>query len=399
MYRRIISVCLGIVCLSSIVAIGQDVKFTINGSLKNMKSMPAKLYLTEIVQGGFLVKGKDSADVINGKYQFTGSIASDEAIGGTISDNAAGKNTLTNNLSVIIDKGEIDIVSDSVISNFTTTGTGAVAQHQFEDMRKELKKEGDELKKLVASEEFKTNKELQADVQKRSMDMLGKTIFNMYSYVKKNPDARISPYTTYFLVQLPYLSETGKDTLVNILPEKVKKDKMGIAIIQTLAKSRVTRDSLIKVSLAKMQENMSKVPIGSKAVDFAQNDPNGKSVSLSSFKGKYVLVDFWASWCKPCREENPNVLKAYEKYKSKGFTVLGVSLDNASAKAAWVKAIQVDGMPWTQISDLKGFENAAAKLYDVKSIPQNFLVDPNGVIVGKNLRGEDLQLKLASIFK
>jgi peroxiredoxin/vacuolar-type H+-ATPase subunit E/Vma4 len=399
MYRKIMTICLGIVCLGCVNAVGQEVKFTINGSLKNMKAMPAKLYLTEIVPGGFLVKGKDSAEVVNGNYHFSGSIAADEAIGGTISDSPTGKNTVTNNLSVIIDKGEINIVSDSVISNFTATGTGALAQHQFEDMRKDLKKEGDELKKLAASEEFKTNKELQADVQKRSMGMLGKTIFDMYSYVKKDPAARVSPYTTYFLVQLPYLSDTGKDTLVNILPEKVKTDKLGLAIIQTLAKNRVVRDSLVKVSLAKIQENMSKVPIGSKAVDFAQNDPEGKSVSLNSYKGKYVLVDFWASWCKPCREENPNVLKAYQKYKNKEFTVLGVSLDNASAKAAWIKAIQVDGLPWTQISDLKGFENEAAKLYDVKSIPQNFLIDPNGVVVGKNLRGEELQLKLASIFK
>jgi thiol-disulfide isomerase/thioredoxin len=110
------------------------------------------------------------------------------------------------------------------------------------------------------------------------------------------------------------------------------------------------------------------------------------------------LVDFWASWCLPCRNENPNVVKAYNKYKDKGFTVLSVSLDAESSKAAWLKAIASDGLTWTQISDLKGWKSEAAALYGVSSIPQNFLIDPNGVVIEKNLRGDDLQKKLASIF-
>jgi len=149
-----------------------------------------------------------------------------------------------------------------------------------------------------------------------------------------------------------------------------------------------------------------KSAVGSKAQDFELPDTAGKPVRLSGIKGKYVLVDFWASWCGPCRAENPNVVKAYNKYKDKGFTVLGVSLDGQSsireptlAKAAWLKAIEKDGLAWIQVSDLKGWDNEAATLYDVKSIPQNFLIDPNGVIVGKNLRGEDLDKKLADIFK
>jgi thiol-disulfide isomerase/thioredoxin len=129
------------------------------------------------------------------------------------------------------------------------------------------------------------------------------------------------------------------------------------------------------------------------------NDVNGKPVSLDSYKGKYVLIDFWASWCKPCREENPNLVKAYEKYKSKGFNVLGVSIDGASQKAAWIAAIQKDGLSWTQVSDLKGAANEAAVLYGVESIPQNFLVDPNGKIIARNLRGAGLNEKLAGVFK
>jgi peroxiredoxin len=135
--------------------------------------------------------------------------------------------------------------------------------------------------------------------------------------------------------------------------------------------------------------------IGTEAMDFTQTDTAGLPVSLSSFKGRYVLVDFWASWCKPCRMENPNVLSAYERFKAKNFTVLGVSLDRS--REAWIKAIQDDKLAWSQVSDLKFWNNAVAQQYRIQQIPQNFLIDPNGKIVGKNLRGADLDSKLCAL--
>ncbi|MBL0742988.1 TlpA family protein disulfide reductase [Chryseolinea sp. Jin1] len=143
-------------------------------------------------------------------------------------------------------------------------------------------------------------------------------------------------------------------------------------------------------------ENLKKTKVGNGFIDFKQTDLDGKTVSLSSYKGNYVLLEFWASWCGPCRQENPNLKKEYELYKDKGFQVLGVSLDDNATK--WKKAIEKDGLPWAHVSDLKGWNNEAAVQYGVRAIPANFLIDPQGKIIARNLRGEELAKKLEEIF-
>ena len=164
--------------------------------------------------------------------------------------------------------------------------------------------------------------------------------------------------------------------LYDKLDESAKQTEAGKKLTQTL-------------------ENLKKSLIGNQMADFTQADTSGKQVKLSSFKGKYVLVDFWASWCAPCRAENPNVLKAYNAYKDKGFTVVGISLDDKAAN--WKKAIRDDKMPWTQLSDLKGWKNELSASYAIQSIPCNLLIDPSGKIIARDLRGAALENKLKAL--
>lgn len=137
--------------------------------------------------------------------------------------------------------------------------------------------------------------------------------------------------------------------------------------------------------------------VGGKAIPFEQQSSDGKLIRLTDYRGKYVLLDFWASWCAPCRQESPHLVKAYEKYKSKNFDVLAVSLD--SNKESWLKAIKDDGLNWKHVSDLKGWKNSVSILYAVRAVPTNYLIDPNGVIVAKDLRGEELEIALEKLLK
>lgn len=162
-----------------------------------------------------------------------------------------------------------------------------------------------------------------------------------------------------------------------------------------LLKAEIPNSPIVKEFIADV-EQMKKLAVGQMAPDIALPNPEGEVVSLSSLRGNYVLVDFWAKWCKPCRIENPNVVKMYQKYNDKGFEVFGVSLDRR--REDWLQAIEEDKLHWTQVSDLKYWQSEAAQLYNIKAIPFALLLDPEGRIIGKNLRGKQLENKLAEIF-
>ena len=167
-------------------------------------------------------------------------------------------------------------------------------------------------------------------------------------------------------------------------------DSLATRFGNELPESRFTKELIARA------DGMRALAIGAMAPEISLPSPEGVEITLSSLRGKYVLIDFWAAWCKPCRQENPNVLASYNKYKDEGFEILGVSLDRT--KEAWVKAIEDDGLPWKHVSDLKYFNSEAAATYQINAIPATYLIGPDGKIVAKNLRGESLDRKLEEIF-
>jgi len=196
-------------------------------------------------------------------------------------------------------------------------------------------------------------------------------------FVRKFPASYVSPLA---LIRLYQATQNGVKTeeLYKLINADIQFSALGNYVNQLITESKIN-------------------PIGSVVSDFSQTDTAGLPINISAFRGKYVLVDFWASWCRPCRQENPNVVAAFDKYKNKNFTILGVSLDQN--KKNWVDAINMDGLNWNHVSDLKGWGNEVAAIFKITSIPQNLLLDPDGRIIAKNLRGAVLESRLDALLK
>ncbi|MDB5232482.1 MAG: thiol:disulfide interchange protein [Chitinophagaceae bacterium] len=340
--------------------------FTVTGNMKGIKDN-SKVFLVSVDGNDTLAKGT----VKNGSFNLKGKT--------DIADSHFLVFTEPDTKWVVFSGNENVIINGDVSKPGSVQVTGSASHRDYEEFMYYVKPLNDYVNYFRNQLGIATRQS-----QKDSLGIILNTTYNIYQqavdqFVARKGSSPVSP----LLLQFWYETDPDKDAILlekrlSFLNGEATKTKYFLALQQLVAADKLGS-------------------VGSTAVDFTQNDQNGKPVKLSQFKGKYVLVDFWASWCGPCRLENPNVVKAYNQYKDKNFTILSVSLDQD--KSNWLKAINDDKLNWNHVSDLQYWNNAVARTYNIQSIPQNFLIDPNGVIIAKNLRGEDLAKKLKELIK
>jgi peroxiredoxin len=368
------------------LAIAQDKSqhFTISGKVKTLAFKPDWAFLQYRVNSEWKI---DSVQIQEGKYNFSGNVP--EPAAGRIrvryAPDASGKkmNTVSaRDIAVVfLQPGKIKVTHIDSFSNIEVKGSAAHIEYvKLNKLGKPFDERMQPLFDQYSAYAKAKDKENQDKVEKQIDELDAEKTEKVYGeYVKNNPS---SPLAFYALQQYAgwEINADVIEPIFNSMSEANRNYPSAILFKEDVAIAR-------------------KTGIGKMAMDFTQNDTLGSPVMLSSFKGRYVLVDFWASWCGPCRAENPNVVRVFNKYKGQNFHIIGVSLDRPGQKEKWLKAIHDDQLEWTHVSDLKFWDNEVAKQYGIKAIPQNLLLDPEGKIIAKNLRGDELEQKLGEVME
>jgi len=353
-------------------------KYTVSGNIANLNE-PAKAYLVTLQNNAW--KETDSTDIKQGKFQFTGSVNEPQQVILAVKRTNRGKvESQKDRKDFFLENSMISITGDNSLQDAIVTGSKSDKENsEREAMTKPFTAKIMQLqnefgKKTAGGTYVKSSKERK---------VAGDSIQNYVAAIKainlkfagNHSDSFMGLYTYNMYVLDSHFEPVKVEPLFDQFSAALKSSPLGLK----------TKE---KIEIGKRRQQ------GSKATDFTQTDNHGQPFKLSSLRGKYVLVDFWASWCVPCRAENPNVVKAYAALKEKNFEIVSVSLD--AGKQQWLEAIKKDNMPWIHVSDLKFWKNDVAVLYGINSVPQNILINPEGLIVAKNLRGDNLldQLKV-----
>lgn len=359
------------------LTMAQSGVYMLNATVQGLKKMPkGKAFLTYRNGNKTVI---DSALVKNGNFTFQGSVSEYASAQLVLDHSGDGLKKAQDILQIYLEKGKITVLAKDSLKNGTVTGPlinkqYALYNNLFRKNSESLKSIRERWSKIDAKDSSlrKLNDELAAAY---SNELKTREQLNV-QFIKAHTDFEISS-ETLSRVAGPIIKVEKIEPLYNLLSEKVRKTRAGIKLGNDLALTKATY-------------------VGFISPGFSKNDMNGKLIQLSDLRGKYVFIDFWASWCAPCRAENPYVIKAYKEFKDKGLEIIGISLDKD--KNAWLKAVKEDGLPYTQLLDEVVEGQRIADNYAVKAIPQNFLIDPSGKIIARNLRGAELDQKLGKLF-
>lgn len=342
-------------------------EYSIKGSIAGVET--GKIYLQKLVDGQ--PQSVDTADVVDGKFSFKGKMEIPDIRFLRLNEQDYFAQFFLDNASITV-KANKDSLRNTKI-------TGSPSQDVFQAYVAEMEKLNKDV--MALQEKYQnamttgnTNEADKAKIDYQAMIDNNKVYTK--NFVKEHSNSVVAAYIT--LVQLASQVEGAElDSITSKFAPEIGTSEYVVKLKEMIAEQK-------------------KTAVGVEAPDFTMNDPEGKPVQLSSLRGKVVMIDFWASWCAPCRQENPNVVKLYQQYHDKGFEIIGVSLDRA--KEEWVQAIKDDQLSWIHVSDLQYWQNAAARLYGVNSIPQTYLLDKEGKIIAKGLRSEQLATKLSELF-
>jgi len=341
-------------------------EYTINGTITGADTG----WVLLMTRDGQKMNTTDSTAIAQGKFEFKGSVVMPGmyylSVKGHQDQFGLFIENSVLNVTLYADSIKSSLVTGSKTQDLYMTyktqekGFGMLLDKQYNDYQK-ASESNDTAGARKAEHNYDSIQELLTSFQK--------------DFILKNGKSVVAPY---LVMRMPYMFNLQE-----------------LENIEKALDTSLNRSDYVK-ELKKRVEILKAVQPGMTAPEFTLNDTAGKPVALSSFRGKVLLVDFWASWCGPCRHENPNVVKAFNEFKDKGFDVLGVSLDEDKVK--WIEAIKKDKLTWTHVSDLKGWQNAVSGLYGVMSIPSNFLINSDGKIIATDLRGDDLRNKLTELF-